>query len=272
MRTGTAELLPGSASGPVRWRWLWVPSPPLGWYLGLHSPPQAEPETVQMETYTHGEEGLTDRRTDGHLHPNKPIKHGVRVARQTTRQKAVMQEFGEEDSKTMKRQKNADKHTYRWTYPVKVHKDGEGGCIFMSEWVGKRRRNKQRNRRGENDNNMLSGCIITTPHGSACSGGLLLWHFYQRKICSQGRSVSPLGEADIKGTRIRMALHTQTLQVFSARRPFLTDSILSTAGITAQANNPDVRLTDAGFHLTWRADAGTAGVTVKTTSSKLWRL
>lgn len=69
-----------------------------------------------------------------------------------------------------------------------------------------------------------------------------------------------------------MALHTQTLQVFSARRPFLTDSILSTAGITAQANNPDVRLTDAGFHLTWRADAGTAGVTVKTTSSKLQRL
>lgn len=69
-----------------------------------------------------------------------------------------------------------------------------------------------------------------------------------------------------------MALHTQTLQVFSARRPFLTDSILSTAGITAQANNPDVRLTDARFHLTWRADAGTAGVTVKTTSSKLQRL
>lgn len=270
MCTGKAELLPGNASGPVRWRWLWVPSPPLGWYLGLHSPPQAEPETAQMETYTHGEDRLTDRQTDGH--PNKHIKHGVRVTRQSKRQKAVMQEFGKEDSETMKRQKNADKHTNRWTYPVKVHKDGEGGCIFMSEWVGKRRRNKQRSRRRENDNNMLSGCIITTPHGSACSGGLLLWRFYQHKICSQGRSVSPLGEADIKGTRIRTALHTQTLQLFSACRPFLTDSILSTAGITAQANNRDVRLTDAGFHLTWQAGEGTAGATVKTTSSKLWRL
>ncbi len=44
-----------------------------------------------------------------------------------------MQKFSGEESKTVQRQKNADKHTCRWTYPVKVHTDGEDGCIFMSE-------------------------------------------------------------------------------------------------------------------------------------------
>lgn len=140
MCTGKAALPPGSASGPARWHWLWVPSPPPEWYLGLHSPPPTEPETLQIETlYACGRQ--TDRQT---FTPKQTHSAwgGWPDIKQSCRR------FSKENSKTVKRQKNANKHTDRWTYPVKVHKDGEGGCIFMNEKLEKeeKQRKKQRGR------------------------------------------------------------------------------------------------------------------------------
>lgn len=77
-------------------------------------------------------------------------------------------------------------------------------------------------------------------------------NFYQPNICSQGLSLSLLGRADIKGMRIRLALHTQTLQVTQRVGTFLTEFILKAAGITGKTNSHDVRLSDAAFHLPGR--------------------
>ncbi len=54
-----------------------------------------------------------------------------------------MQEVSKNNPNTVGRQRNAGKHTYRWTYPVKVHKDGEDGCLFMSEKDEREQEEKQ---------------------------------------------------------------------------------------------------------------------------------
>lgn len=84
----------------------------------------------------------THRRTD------KPSDDGARVSvtqRQTCRRSGK---------------------TYRWTYPVTRWR---GRMDMMSEQFEMEEENKETE--GEKDN-MLSGC--KTPHGSACTGGLVL--------------------------------------------------------------------------------------------------
>lgn len=90
--TDKAALPPGSASGPARWRSLWVPSPPLEWCSDLHSPPPAEPETVQKGTYTNREDRRARTQTD------KPIKHRARVTITQRHEQEAVQEFSKENS------------------------------------------------------------------------------------------------------------------------------------------------------------------------------
>lgn len=143
-----------------------------------------------------------------------------------------MQGFSRENSKKVQRQNNQT-NRYRWTYPVKVHKEGKDGCIFMSEQYEKEEKQTKK-QRGREQQRVTTTCYLVVKRQYHTTRFSLQWRAITLKVLPAWNRFSRT-KSTTSGTSWHQRHGDQTgitdsdITGNAACRTFLTELILNTA-------------------------------------------